>query len=243
LATTVGFVLVFGVAGGAISLGAFWLGKTLPWIGFLIGIVLVLAGVALVAGWHIPVRVPMARPGPVADGLGGDLLFGVGYGAASLTCTLPIFVSITATAMTGGLMESALSFVAYGVGMGTVLTALAVMAALSRRGLALAIGRSLPYINRVGGAFLLLAGAYVTYYWGYLIFSSEMPEEGNVIIMGERLSSTIRNWLGSSIGEIAIAGTVIVLLFLSIWATWRHISPKAGRRNEEGEAELLEKQT
>jgi cytochrome c biogenesis protein CcdA len=93
--------------------------------------------------------------------LRADLLFGIGYGTASLSCTLPIFLAATGTAVTGSIGASVLSFAAYAAGMGTVLTALAVAAALSRNGLALALRRVLPYVNRLSGAPLVLAGTYV----------------------------------------------------------------------------------
>ena len=141
-AATVGFILVFGLAGGAVSLGAYWLVRTLPWIGLVIGVVLMIIGMAVMAGKHTRIPLPAAAIPSAGSGLGGDFAFGVGYGAASLSCTLPIFVSVTSTAMTGSMLGSVLSFVAYAVGMGTVLMSLAVVAALARGGLAASIKRS-----------------------------------------------------------------------------------------------------
>ena len=44
---TFGFLLIFGVGGGAIALGAGWLAGTFPWAGFVIGVVLAAAGLAV----------------------------------------------------------------------------------------------------------------------------------------------------------------------------------------------------
>jgi cytochrome c biogenesis protein CcdA len=55
-------------------------------------------------------------------------------------------------------------FGSYAVGMASVLMALAVGAALLRNGLARALKRLLPHMNRIAGALLLLVGASLTYY-------------------------------------------------------------------------------
>ena len=35
---TLGVLLIFGIAGGAIALGAYWIADTFPWAGFAVGI-------------------------------------------------------------------------------------------------------------------------------------------------------------------------------------------------------------
>src|SRR5207249_1859658 len=55
-ATTVGFMIVFGTIGTAISLGARQLIHALPWAGLTIGIALVVAGAAVLSGKHLRVR-------------------------------------------------------------------------------------------------------------------------------------------------------------------------------------------
>ena len=130
-AATAGFVVVFGVIGAVISFGAYWLGDILPWAGFAIGILLVNIGVLVILGKHIGVKLPKFSSLTKQHGLKGDFLFGVGYGTASLSCTLPIFLSVTGVAISGGLLGSFLNFVAFGIGMGTVLIAIAVAASAS----------------------------------------------------------------------------------------------------------------
>src|SRR5919198_3498211 len=54
--TSVGFVFVFGTIGTTISLGARELIHWLPWAGLGVGAALVAVGIAVLAGWRIPVR-------------------------------------------------------------------------------------------------------------------------------------------------------------------------------------------
>ncbi len=221
--TTAGFMLVFGTIGTAIGLGARELTRALPWAGLVIGIALVLAGAAVVAGIRLRVPLPQPRLRSAGPGLHGDVLFGVGYGTASLSCTLPIFLAATGGAVTGSLAGSALSFLAYAAGMGTILTALAVAAALSQQGLARVLRRFVPYVNRAAGALLLLAGGYVVYYWAFFLLpGSDTRTSGRSLIdRGESLSSQAATWLGSDTGQTVASAVLAALAALIAWALWR----------------------
>ena len=220
--TTAGFMLVFGTIGTAIGIGARELTRALPWAGLLIGVALAATGAAVLAGGHLHLRLPQLGR-RTRGGLRGDVLFGIGYGTASLSCTLPIFLAATGGAVTGSLAGSALSFLAYAAGMGTILTALAVGAALSQQGLVLALRRLVPYVNRASGALLLLAGAYVVYYWAFFLLpGSDTRTSGRSLIdHGELLSSRIATWLSSGSGKTAATVLLTVLGVIVIWALSR----------------------
>jgi len=188
-------------------------------------------GVAVLAGRAVRINLPMAKPAVSGNGLQGDFLFGIGYGVASLSCTLPLFLTVTGTAITGGIIASALSFTAYALGMGTVLTALAVGAALSRSGLAAMMGSLLPYVNRASGALLLLVGLYVVYFWAYTVIPLELPAQESTIVMGERLSGALRSWITGTTGQTAIYTLLAVLAALCAWSVWRRIASPLLDRN------------
>ena len=221
--TTAGFMLVFGTIGTAIGLGARELTRALPWAGLVIGVALVLAGAAVLAGGHLRLRLPQLRYRSNGGGLRGDVMFGIGYGTASLSCTLPIFLAATGSAVTGSLAGSALSFVAYAAGMGTILTALAVAAALSQQSLARGLRLLVPYVSRASGALLLLAGAYVVYYWAFFLWpGSDTRTSGRSLInRGESFSSQAATWLGSNTGQTVASAVLAALAALVAWALWR----------------------
>ena len=223
--TTGGFMLVFGTIGTAIGLGARELTRALPWAGLVIGAALVVAGALVLAGGHLRLRLPQLRSRATRTGLSGDVLFGIGYGTASLSCTLPIFLAATGSAVTGSLAGSALSFLAYAAGMGTILTALAVAAALSQQGLALALRRLVPYVNRASGALLLLAGAYVVYYWAFFLLPGSDTRTGgrSLINQGETFSSQAATWLGSGTGQTVATVVLASIGALAVWALWRWV--------------------
>jgi cytochrome c biogenesis protein CcdA len=228
--TTGGFVLVFGAAASALSFGAYWLMRVMPVAGFAIGLALIGVGIMLLTGRRISLDLQFLRPSPAPgrkSGMRGDFLFGAAYGTASLSCTLPVLLGITGTAMSGGVVNSAANFAAFALGMGTVFTALAVAATLSRDGLARRFKQTLPYINRVSGAMVTAAGLYVAYYWGFALFKPQVPGAYGIIMAGERLSATLRSWLGGEAGEIIVVGVFVALLPALAWSLWRRLTARS----------------
>ncbi len=218
-ATTGGFVVVFALVGTGIALGARFLTAALPWAGLAIGLALAAAGLAVLAGKHIGIRLPLPG-GHARPGLRGDLVFGIGYGTASLSCALPVFLVATGTALTGGLAVSVLAFCAYAAGMGAVLTALALAAALAREGLARTLRRTLPYVERASGALLVLAGGYVVYYWAFALRGGARGP----IDAGAAVSSRLGGWLAAADAQLAAAVLVAALATLVLatlmWRLW-----------------------
>ena len=100
---TAGFVVLFGVVGGLISLGArSVVVEILPWLGLAIGVLLVFAGAWLVGGGKLytglAARAATRLGDPSAISPKGYFLFGLSYGTASLSCTLPVFLAVVGPA-------------------------------------------------------------------------------------------------------------------------------------------------
>ena len=168
---TAGFVALFGLAGLALGAAATVLADLLPWLSLLIGVLLTLIGGRMLAGGavHVPVATRLSsRIGGVTRrmGLVGYAGYGVAFALTSLGCTLPLFLTVVATALTaGGLGAAATQFVLYALGMGLVVTGATVLVALFGRALvarASGVGR---YLQQASAVLLLLTGAYVVYYW------------------------------------------------------------------------------
>jgi cytochrome c biogenesis protein CcdA len=88
------------------------------------------------------------------------------FALTSLGCTLPIFLSVVGSTLTvDGVVAGLAQFLLYGLGMGVVLTVLAVVASLSRQAALGPIRRIGPYLPQVSAFLLLGSGAYVVYYW------------------------------------------------------------------------------
>ncbi|MFQ5460120.1 MAG: cytochrome c biogenesis CcdA family protein [Anaerolineae bacterium] len=164
---TAGFLILFVAAGGIISAGGYALMTAVPFLGLVLGLVLVALGLWLaLADGRLPVPALPRVDAPRERSLRGIFLFGVAYGLTSLSCTLPLFLGVVGTSLTrGGVAQGSLQFLAYGLGMGSVLIALTVSAALFEGVLAERMRRLVPLVERIGAVALTMAGAYLVYYW------------------------------------------------------------------------------
>lgn len=134
VAVAAGFLAIFVVAAVPIALGATALAGYFSWAGFLVGLALVVVAVMGLSGKHIGFSIhgrsnaPPSRPSLVA--------FGIGYGTASLGCTLPVLLALIGAATTSGsAIGPVTTFAAYGLGTMITLVAIAVTIAGARAGL------------------------------------------------------------------------------------------------------------
>lgn len=167
LLATLGFLAVFGPVGVLLSIGGRWLVRFFPYSSLVMGGALLLLGVTLLVSrrrltFGLSERVRLRR----SRSAFGVFLFGVGYAIASLGCTLPIFLVVVGSALsTAGALSGVVQLVNYAAGMGVVLAAVSVSAALAQGALVTRLRRLLPYVETAGGVFLVAAGVYLVYYW------------------------------------------------------------------------------
>ncbi len=167
---SLGFVLLFGLAGVVIAAGGSVILGSMPWVGMVIGGTLILMGIWMLAGGTFYSGVferLAARVGdPTAMGMRGFFLFGLAYGLASLSCTLPVFLAVMGGSLAAGsLVSGAGQFLSYGLGMTSVLLVLTLALALLKRGVVSRLRGLVPYVQILSAALLVVAGAYVILYW------------------------------------------------------------------------------
>jgi cytochrome c biogenesis protein CcdA len=169
-AVTLGFTVLFSFFGVILWAGGYILMQYLPWLGLLVGAVLACLGLFMLAGKSVhaalPARLANLIGSPESQGFKTYFLFGIGYGLASLGCTLPIFLVVVGSAIKSqGFSNGLFQYFSYALGMGSVLTSLALSLAVFKGGLATYLRRVLPYMGRIAGALLLVSGSYQIYYW------------------------------------------------------------------------------
>ena len=174
---TAGFIVVFAAAGGIITAGGRWLVTIFPYAGLVIGAAMVGLGVwILVTNRTFSILSASPMTANRQQSLENAFLFGIAYAVGSLSCTLPIFLVVVGTSLTGeGLLSSFGQFIGYALGMGTIIFAVTIGAALFRRAMVRWLRLMTPYIHRVSAMFLIGAGAYLIYYW---IFQAGLASVG-----------------------------------------------------------------
>ena len=168
---TLGFVVLFGVAGWLLTLATVAVGGALAWIGVIVGTALVATGGLLLGGGRLPGGPGQAlagRLGGAARRAGGAefFVYGLAYGLASLGCALPLFLGVVGTALaTDGMVPALRQYLLYALGMGAVVTALTLLTAVARHGLFGTARRAGRWFGPLGAILLTLAGIYVIHYW------------------------------------------------------------------------------
>ena len=170
LTVTAGFVVLFGVVGAIIGLGANFVSDLLQWLGLVIGIGLVLVGAWMVGGVKlytgVAARAASHMGNPAQVSMKGYFIFGISYGTASLSCTLPIFLAVVGISVAGVGASSVLSdFLLFALGMGLVIMALTLGMAFFKTAMMGALRKALPYIQPLGSALMVIAGTYIVFYW------------------------------------------------------------------------------
>ncbi len=226
---TAGFVLVFGLLGIVLDSFISSIESWLPWVTIVLGLGLIPLGVMLFRGRSLNVALPTFSRGTRDRELVSVFLFGVSYALVSLSCTIPLFIAVVSTTFTSSNFISGLAtYVAYALGMGVVLVALTVALAMARQSLVHSVRRVLPYVYKISGVLLLVAGVYVAYYgWYELRLNHGDTSGGAAASFVFDLNSSISNWIQRT-GPIRIG----IVLAAAIGVTVALVMSRRGRSAE-----------
>lgn len=187
LVMTMGFIAVFGTFG---LLFAYGINQGdvldyLPYVIIAVGVLLIPLGISMLMGRELVLRLPKMNKGTGSRKLGSVFMFGVSYAVVSLSCTIGIFISgVSSSFSADGVARGTGNFLAYGIGMGVVITFLTMSLALAKSNVATSMRRILPYITRFSGVLLIIAGVYMIDYgiWDYRVVVSNDVTAGNLLV-------------------------------------------------------------
>jgi cytochrome c-type biogenesis protein len=164
LLLSAGVLTVFSAMGLVISALGTAIAQFVPWLALLVGVALLAAGVATLLGRAPALNIASAQRAPSDRSALSFFTFGVGYGIASLGCTLPIFMIVVSSVLSAGFAKGMSAFVAYGLGMGVVLAGISVAVALGKTAVVRLVRSAGGPLKIIGGLGLLAAGSYLIYY-------------------------------------------------------------------------------
>ncbi|MFE7897219.1 cytochrome c biogenesis CcdA family protein [Streptomyces sp. NPDC057424] len=217
-AMTLGFAAFFGLFGLVIQPVAGQIQQHLPWFTIVFGLLITAAGAWLLAGRQLPAMAPKLRRAPtVTRSVPSMALFGMAYATASLGCTIAPFLAIVVSAFrSGSTGEGIALFTAYAVGMGLIVGAASLTVALTRTTAVTRLRRLGATAPRLGGALLLLAGAYVAYYGWYEIRALRDPATTDPVIdAAAHIQRTVADSLDTA-GPAVIAVLFALLLLVPL---------------------------
>lgn len=228
LATSIGFVLVFTAVGLVIETLAAQLQRQLPWITVGIGTLLVVAGVAMVAGWKPTVAIPMLDLGRRRSRWATMFAYGSTFAVASLSCTIGPFLAVTGAAITQSRLEVGATYAVYALGMGVVVLGLSVASAIAHRSIAGRIRRLSAVVSRIGGALMIVAGLYVVWYarWELRVFGGDAATDPLIEAMEAVRASLVG--IVERVGPATVAIVVAGVVFAMARSTTRRDEVKEG---------------
>jgi len=208
--------------------------RYLPYVTVLVGVVLVALGVWLLAGRELTALTPRplgVRWAPTVR-LGSMYGYGVSYAIASLSCTVGPFLAVTGAGLrAGSVVGSASIYLAYVAGFTLVVAVLAIAAATASSALTDRIRRILPFVNRIGGALLVLVGLYVGYYGIYelrLIAGARANPQDAVITAAGRLQGALAGWVHQHGAWPWVAALVVLVAGALAGGWYRRMRRKPG---------------
>lgn len=205
-----GFVAVFLLAGLLVASGLRAIILWIPWLAAVVGVGLVVVGIAELRGVHVFARLPGVKRSPKGDSFRGLVGFGASYGVASLSCTLPIFLSLTAGAVASrSLFESVSVFLAYGAGMSLVVISLTIMQAVGRETVLRRIRPIAAHLGTISGWTLIVAGVFIVWYWATVLGAgAETLGENPFVRWIEETSSNVAQLVASNptVAAVVISG-------------------------------------
>lgn len=217
-AVSLGFVVIFALAGALLASGVNWLGPALPWIGVSLGLALAMIGAAWVLNLGLP-GLRVAQTCRRANIRYGAFGFGLSYGLASMSCTLPVFMSVAGLSFLTQNEASPIGLVAFLAGAASVLTLVSVAGTVSGAGIAQALQGRTALLRRFAGGLTVLAGLYIALYWGRL-FLTRTPAADEIATTVGTFASRATALVSSRPGIAAlligtlIAASIAWVLFL-----------------------------
>ena len=167
---TFGFIVLFGLAGLLIGVGFRTVIEWFPWLGFIVGVILIFVSSLMITGYSIYSPVPQRLSGAIGNTHNRNSIgyfgFGISYGIASLSCTLPIFLVVVATSLAlDGFRESVTQFFWYALGMGSIIFLLTLSLSMMNS-LVVAFSQKVNrWIVWLSPLLLYISGVYIILYW------------------------------------------------------------------------------
>jgi len=218
-----GFLVVFGLAGLLITAGFRFVIGAIPWFAVVVGVGVVALGIALLLGREITVGLPKAHRAASGRGYRSVFLFGVSYAVASLSCTLPVFLTVVAAQVTrGSFVSGVATFLAYASGMALVLMAITVALAVGKRSLVGRLKGAGRSIGRVSGVILVATGSYIVWFWIVSIRSGPQSlADAGPFRFVEGLSQAVQNVVAQAplLWGLGLAGVVATAVVAALVAS------------------------
>jgi cytochrome c biogenesis protein CcdA len=223
LAVSAGFMSIFVVIGAITKLSTNWFVDKAQWVSLVIGLGLVVLGIAMLFGYRLPSTTPNVDIGERDRSVRSMYVFGLAYAIASLGCTIPTFTGVVLGSFsTNGLGKGIVAIALYGIGMALVVTGLTVTLAFANTALLRVLRLGMVWFEQLAGVLLILTGMYLCWYWYSSITDST---GGKVVAKASGWNAKLENFVtGHQAAVVWVGVTVILAAVITAFTTHRHES-------------------
>jgi cytochrome c biogenesis protein CcdA len=217
-ALSAGFMTVFVIVGGISRLFTDWLNQNAKYLALLIGVALVILGIAMLFGYRLPFSTPKLETGKRDQTIASMYIFGLAYAIASIGCTIgPFSATVLGTIDTDGFLQGVVAIALYGIAMSLLITTLTVTLALAQGGLLKSLRTGMTYVETASAVVMILSGLYLSWYWFNDIRDKYDDDlTGRVLNWQEQIAQYIdNNRLVLAIIFAVIVGSAMTYTFIS----------------------------
>jgi cytochrome c-type biogenesis protein len=208
-ALSAGFMSVFILVGGITRLFTDWINQNAKYVAFLIGIGLIILGIAMLFGYRLPFTTPKIDPGQRDRTVFSMFIFGIAYAVASIGCTIgPFSATVLGTIDTEGFGQGIFAIALYGIAMSLLVTTLTVSLALAQGGMLKVLRSGMKYVEVASAVVMILSGLFLAWYWLNDIrrnYSDNVT--GSVLTWQERT----QQWIDTNRTLLAVLFSIIVI--------------------------------
>ncbi len=207
-AVSAGFLTVFFAVGTVTRFFTGWIAENAKYATAVIGVVLIVLGIAMLFGYRLPISTPKIDAGGRDRTVKSMFVYGIAYAVASIGCTIGLFMTtLFGTVRRAGYAAGVANVVFYGLGMAMLVSALTVALALANVGLLKVLRHGMQYVEMVAGAFVLLSGAYLLWYF----WRVDINEEGDPITDAvQRVQTQAQNFLNENWRVVTLVLVIVV---------------------------------
>jgi cytochrome c-type biogenesis protein len=209
LAVSAGFMSIFVVIGAVTKLSTNFFVENAQWVALVIGVGLVILGIATLFGYRPPFTTPKLDIGERDRSVRSMYVFGLAYAVASIGCTVPGFTAVVLGSFsTDGITKGIAAIALYGVGMALVVTGLTVTLAMANTALLRILRRGMAWFEQLAGILLILTGMYLCWYWYSSITDGS---GGRVVAKATSWNDKLTNFVLNNQTAVVWGGVIVII--------------------------------
>ncbi len=237
-AMTVGFMAVFisfGLIFSGLNVAA--QGNILPYVPYVtvvFGLLLIGLGIHLLRGGEFNVPGMKISGTAPTKAFASQIMYGVGFALASLSCTIGPFLGVVAVALDApNAFAAGLPFVVYAIGMGTSVLVVSLIAAVAGSTVVAGLRKHMGTLMKVTSVVMLLVGIYVTIYGiaEALLLNGNRALEPFLVATGEAQSTVVRAIFNLGPTALTIVAVLVVGGSLGLWL-WSRATEARAKKTE-----------